>query len=67
LQLRAGIKQSRDDDYAPTAEEQRILDQARNSGMVKCSYCGRTFNEKAAVKHIPFCESQQKKNQMRRK
>lgn len=67
LQLRAGIKQAKNDDYVPTKEEQKILEQARNSGMVKCQFCGRSFNEQAATKHIPFCESQQKKNQMRRK
>ena len=44
LQLRAGIKQSRDDDYEPTKEEQRVLDQAKNIGIVKCHICGRSFN-----------------------
>jgi rubrerythrin len=67
LQLRQGIKQARDDDYVPSKEEQRLLDQVKNSGMVKCHICGRSFNEQAAIKHVPFCESQQKKNQMRRK
>ena len=67
LQLRAGIKNARSDDYVPTKEDQRVLEQAKNSGMVKCQFCGRSFNEQASIKHIPFCESQQKKNQIRRK
>lgn len=29
-------------------------------GLVPCNYCGRKFNEKAAAKHIPFCETKSK-------
>ena len=25
-----------------------------------CPYCGRKFNEKAAEKHIPFCQRKSK-------
>jgi predicted alpha/beta hydrolase family esterase len=67
LALRSGIKASRDDDYVPTKEEKQILEAAKNSHLTKCQFCGRSFNEQAAQKHIPFCESQQKKNQMRKK
>jgi rubrerythrin len=67
LALRSGIKQNRDDGYEPTKEEKQILEDARNSQFTKCQFCGRSFNGEAAKKHIPFCESQQKKNQMRRK
>ncbi|VBB28641.1 unnamed protein product [Acanthocheilonema viteae] len=28
---------------------------------VKCEYCGRSFNETAAERHIPFCKMQQEK------
>uniref|UniRef100_A0A0R3RT88 Zinc finger C2HC domain-containing protein 1A n=1 Tax=Elaeophora elaphi TaxID=1147741 RepID=A0A0R3RT88_9BILA len=28
---------------------------------VKCEYCGRSFNEAAAERHIPFCKTQQEK------
>ncbi|VDK72558.1 unnamed protein product [Onchocerca ochengi] len=28
---------------------------------VKCKYCGRSFNEAAAERHIPFCKTQQEK------
>ena len=44
LQLRAGIKQARNNDYVPTREEKRMLEQAQNSGYVKCHVCGRSFN-----------------------
>lgn len=67
LQLRAGIKQARSNDYVPSKEEQRLLDQAKANDMVKCQFCGRSFNEKAASRHIPFCEAQQKKNMMKRR
>jgi predicted RecB family nuclease len=67
LALRSGIKQALDDDYVPTKEEKKILDDARNNDFTKCQFCGRSFNEAAAKKHIAFCESQQKKNQMRKK
>lgn len=67
LALRSGIKQARDDDYQPTKEERQIMEAAKASQFTKCQFCGRSFNEEAAKKHIPFCESQQKKNQMRKK
>lgn len=44
-----------------------MLEAARASSHTKCHCCGRSFNEQAAKKHIPFCEAQQKKNQMKRK
>ena len=27
---------------------------------VKCSFCGRKFEEKVAERHIPFCEAKSK-------
>lgn len=65
--MRSGIKQARSDDYEPTKEEKQILEQAKKDQFTKCQFCGRSFNEEAAKKHIPFCESQQKKNQMRKR
>ena len=53
MQLRVGLKNARNDGYAPTKEEQRVMDVANN--LVKCHVCGRTFNETAAARHIPFC------------
>lgn len=29
-------------------------------GLVPCQYCGRKFNEKAALRHIAFCETKSK-------
>ena len=55
LQLRDGIKLAQDSNYQPSKQEQALLKQAAQSGLVKCHTCGRSFNEKAAEKHIPFC------------
>lgn len=30
------------------------------SNLTKCKYCGRSFNETAAVKHIPLCQKKAK-------
>ena len=65
LQLRAGLKQARGSEN--TKEEQRMLDIAQKSNYTKCHICGRNFNEEAAKRHIPFCEQQAKKNQMKRR
>ena len=65
LQLRSGLKQARGD--GPTKEEQRMMDVAQNSNTTKCQTCGRSFNLEAAKRHIPFCEAQAKKNQMKRR
>jgi hypothetical protein len=50
-----------------TQEEKKLISQAQDSGMVNCKFCGRNFNEKAAGRHITFCEQQQKKNAMKKK
>jgi len=26
-----------------------------DNGFVKCKHCGRSFNDKAAERHIPYC------------
>lgn len=65
LQLRAGIKQARGSGL--TKEEQQMNEMAQKSGYIKCHVCGRSFNEQAGQRHIPFCEAQAKKNQMRRR
>jgi hypothetical protein len=41
--------------------------EASQPQLTKCQFCGRSFNDNAAKKHIPFCEAQQKKNQMKRR
>ncbi|KAI3381414.1 hypothetical protein SNEBB_000860 [Seison nebaliae] len=37
------------------------------AGYISCEYCGRSFNESAAERHIPFCREQKMKNELRRK
>jgi hypothetical protein len=32
---------------------------------VLCKYCGRKFNENAGPRHIAFCETKYKKDQMK--
>jgi len=33
--------------------------------MVKCNSCGRKFSEKAAQKHVPFCNNKTKLDQIK--
>eukprot|EP00056_Hartaetosiga_gracilis_P020316 m.18747 g.18747 ORF g.18747 m.18747 type:complete len:257 (+) comp8356_c0_seq1:197-967(+) len=37
-----------------------------NPDYVKCQFCNRRFNETAAKRHIPFCETQHKRNMMKK-
>lgn len=34
------------------------------SDYVQCNFCGRSFNQSAAQRHIPFCEQQHKRQKM---
>ena len=34
------------------------------SDYVNCQYCGRNFNKTAAERHIPFCETQSKRQKI---
>jgi len=43
-----------------TKEEQDNLTQANEAGLVQCPNCGRKFNQNAADRHIPYCASKQK-------
>ena len=54
--FRAGLKQGRGQQL--TAEEKSVAEKA--AGMVQCGTCGRKFNEDAAKRHIPFCQSKSK-------
>ncbi|EJD74693.1 hypothetical protein LOAG_18025 [Loa loa] len=40
---------------------QKKTNQLSIADYVKCEYCGRSFNEAAAERHIPFCKTQQEK------
>ena len=33
--------------------------------MIKCKFCGRTFNESAGKRHIVHCEKKAKENQFK--
>ena len=54
--FRQAMKAAREGKAAPT-----IVD----TSLVPCSFCGRKFNEKAAERHISFCEKKSKENQMK--
>ena len=41
-------------------EEETALAQLNQAGMVQCDSCGRKFNENAAARHIPFCQTKNK-------
>eukprot|EP01147_Barroeca_monosierra_P006135 gene6135-7393_t len=39
---------------------------SENPDYVKCSFCGRRFNEDAAKRHMKFCEEQSKRERIKR-
>jgi hypothetical protein len=64
--FRAVIKQAKGGKIS--ASEQRAMDQAireEQNLLTLCEYCGRRFNEKAAERHIPFCATKLKQNQIK--
>ena len=64
--FRAIIKQAKGGNIS--ASEQRAMDQASREEqnlLTLCEYCGRRFNEKAAERHIPFCATKVKQNQIK--
>lgn len=50
-----------------TVEEEKAMNQAREDAqnLIQCNSCGRKFNEKAAEKHISFCEKKSKLEKMK--
>ena len=46
--------------FNPSYENSEPLDDR-----VPCQFCGRKFNETAAARHIPHCESKHKANLMK--
>jgi hypothetical protein len=38
----------------------------QDDGFVPCKHCGRTFNEKAAERHIPRCAEKAKLDKFRK-
>jgi hypothetical protein len=63
--FRAVIKGARGGEISK--EDQNAIDEARDSGLVLCNFCGRKFSDQAAKKHIPFCESKSKTQSLRSK
>ena len=55
-QFREAMKAARGGKPAPA-----VVD----SSLIPCKHCGRTFNEKAAERHIPFCAKKAKENKMK--
>jgi hypothetical protein len=62
--FRAGMRAARGETL--TKSEQAAINIASQQGLVPCDYCGRSFNEKAAVKHIPFCQTKNKIDQFKK-
>lgn len=54
-QLRQAIMAARGQDTSNT-EEAKMLQANLEAQMTKCEFCGRTFNEKAAARHIVHCK-----------
>lgn len=55
--LRVGLKLAKNE--AISKEEEKIMKTEQDT-LKPCQYCGRKFNEKAAEKHIPFCQRKSK-------
>ena len=58
LELRSGLKKAGNKEL--TSEEKNLEDMQKDA-LVQCNTCKRRFNEKAAERHIPVCESQAKR------
>ena len=70
LQFRMGLKQAQGNNYVPSKEDRKLMEQAKQAeeyDNIKCHVCGRTFNKEAGKRHVTFCEAQAKKNQMKRR
>ena len=60
LAFRASMKSAKN---VPVTEEQKLVAKKLQQEMdtrVKCDFCGRKFEETAAKRHIPFCETKSK-------
>lgn len=54
MAFRAVMKQNRGGQVS--GNDLAIIEQAENDARIQCKFCGRKFNEKAAPRHITFCE-----------
>jgi rubrerythrin len=55
-QFREAMRAAREGKAAPVTVD---------TTLVPCKHCGRSFNENAAEKHIPFCAKKAKENKLR--
>jgi len=62
--LRAGMKKARGEEL--TWQETVAVAKTEENDFVQCEFCLRKFSEKAAEKHIPFCQSKAKKEALKR-
>ena len=45
--------------------QQQQYEEEEMDDRILCKFCGRKFNENAAARHIAFCETKSKKDQMK--
>lgn len=45
----------------------KAVKEVAKSDLTKCKFCGRSFNETAAAKHIPLCEKKAKEEAIKKK
>lgn len=57
--FRAQIKMARGQKVS--ANEEAVINEVANIGMVSCPHCSRTFGQKAADRHIPICGEKAKR------
>ncbi|CAD8051737.1 unnamed protein product [Paramecium primaurelia] len=43
-----------------TNDQKNAMNEASKSNLTQCNYCGRSFNQQAAERHIPFCAQKSK-------
>ncbi|CAD8062105.1 unnamed protein product [Paramecium sonneborni] len=43
-----------------TNDQKNAMQEASKSNLTQCNYCGRSFNQQAAERHIPFCAQKAK-------
>jgi len=62
--FRASMKVARGETLSK--DEQVAIVKNQQDSLVPCHHCGRRFNDKAAERHIPFCQSKQKIDALKR-
>jgi len=62
--FRAAMKASRGEEL--TWQEKVAVAKSEESNFIQCEFCSRKFSEKAAEKHVPFCQSKARKEALKR-